>query len=98
VAISLGGIMYYVYILTNKNNHVIYTGVTNDLQRRVAEHKTHLKQGFTNKYNVTKLVYYEITSSVISAIEREKQIKSWSRIKKNRLVQSMNPVWTELSI
>ena len=74
---------YYVYILTNKSNNVLYTGVTNDLIRRVYEHKHHLdNNSFTAKYNVTKLVYFEETSDVKAAIEREKQIKSWSRIKK----------------
>ena len=71
---------YFVYILTNKNNNVLYTGVTNNLVKRVYEHKNHLDKGsFTDKYNVTKLIYFEQTSDVKSAIEREKQIKSWKR-------------------
>jgi len=73
---------YYVYILTNKSNSVLYTGVTNNLIRRVYEHQSHLVKGFTDKYNVTKLVYFEQTESVESAILREKQIKAGSRKKK----------------
>ena len=88
---------YYVYILANKMNTVIYTGVTNDLLRRVYEHKMHLDQNsFTAKYDVTRLVFYEVTQNVRSAIEREKQIKSWSRAKKNTLVETMNPEWEDL--
>jgi len=85
---------YYVYILANRTNKVIYTGVTNDLLRRVYEHKLHLdKTSFTAQYNVEKLVYFEETSSSREAIEREKQIKSWSRKKKNILIESKNPTW-----
>ena len=88
---------YYVYILTNKYGTVLYTGVTKDLVKRVYEHKNHLdKDSFTAKYNVTKLVYYEQTSDVKSAIEREKQIKSWSRDKKTSLIFEMNPKWVDL--
>ena len=88
---------YYVYILTNKNNSVLYTGVTNDLIRRVYEHRQHFDQnGFTAKYNVTKLVFFQETSDVKAAIEREKQIKSWSRIKKFFLVREMNPTMEDL--
>ena len=72
----------YVYLLTNKINTVIYTGVTSDLKKRVWEHRNHLAEGFTNKYKTTKLIYYEICTSVISALEREKQIKAGSRQKK----------------
>ena len=83
---------YYVYILTNKNRNVLYTGVTNDLIRRVCEHRNHLdKESFTAKYNVTKLIYFEETSDVRAAIEREKQIKGWSRMKKFFLVKEKNP-------
>ena len=71
--------MYYVYILTNWNNKVMYVGVTNDLERRLYEHKNKLADGFTKKYNVTKLVYFDYTNDVKSAIEREKQIKGWTR-------------------
>ncbi len=89
--------MYYVYILTNKNNNVMYVGVTNNLLRRLYEHKNHLIEGFTKKYNVTKLVYYEESPDVLSANAREKQLKGWSRIKKNELVESENPEWNDLS-
>jgi putative endonuclease len=90
-------VYYYVYILTNKNHTVLYTGVTNDLIRRVYEHKNHLdKDGFTAKYKVTKLVYFEQTSDVRAAIEREKQIKSWSRDRKIALIFEFNPSWNDL--
>ena len=83
---------YYVYILTNKNKNVLYTGMTNDLIRRVYEHKQHFdKNSFTSKYNVTNLVYFEETTDVNAAIEREKQIKSWSRMKKFFLIKEKNP-------
>ena len=88
---------YYVYILTNKNKNVVYTGVTNDLIRRVYEHKNHLdKDSFTAKYKVTELVYFEATGDVRAALEREKQIKSWKRARKDMLVESMNPEWKDL--
>ena len=88
---------YYVYILANKLNTVIYTGVTRDLIRRVYEHRHHLDpNSFTAKHNVTRLVFYEATTDVRAAIEREKQIKSWNRARKNRLVESMNPQWQDL--
>lgn len=87
---------YYVYIMTNKNNTVIYTGVTNDLRRRVFEHKEKVVEGFTRKYNVVKLVYYEVFRSAIDAISREKQIKGGSRAKKKALVDTMNPGWKDL--
>ena len=88
---------YYVYFLTNWNNKVLYVGVTNNLKRRVYEHKEGLIEGFTKKYNVRKLVYFEETDDVLAAIEREKQIKKWRREKKNRLVESKNPLWKDLS-
>ena len=88
---------FYVYILANVNNRVIYTGVTNDLVRRVYEHKHHLdKNSFTARYNVDKLVYYEETASSRAAIEREKQIKDWSRKKKNKLIENINPNWQDI--
>jgi putative endonuclease len=87
---------YFVYILTNKRNNVLYTGVTNDLQRRVYEHRKKLVPGFTKKYNVYKLVYYEETGSVEAAIQREKQIKGGSRQKKIDMIQGMNPQWRDL--
>ena len=88
---------YYVYMLTNKSNSVLYTGVTNDLIRRVYEHKTKAAPGsFTSKYNVNKLVYYDVTTDAIAAIEREKQIKSWNRKRKNALIEQKNPHWHDL--
>ena len=89
--------MYYVYILTNKYNTVVYIGVTNNLERRLYEHKNHLVDGFTTRYNLNKLVYFETTSDVSSAIEREKQIKGWKRDRKNALIESVNPKWNDLS-
>ena len=88
---------YYVYILTNWKGNVMYIGVTNDLERRLYEHKHELIEGFTKKYHVHKLVYYEETSDARAAIEREKQLKNWSRGKKNALVETMNPQWEDLS-
>ena len=88
---------YYVYILTNWNDQVMYIGVTNDLQRRLYEHRHHLVEGFTSKYNVHKLVYFEQTTDVKSAIEREKQLKGWRRERKNELVETINPAWKDLS-
>ena len=89
--------MYYVYMLTNATGTVLYTGVTNDLIRRVYEHKTNADpNGFTAKYAVHKLVYFEQTSSSYEAISREKQIKGWRRKKKNQLVEAANPKWEEL--
>ena len=83
---------YYVYILTNKSHTVLYTGVTRDLIKRVYEHKMHADpNSFTAKYSVTKLVYYEYTSDVRVALEREKQIKSWKRKQKDLLIDTMNP-------
>ena len=88
---------YYVYILINQNHTVLYTGVTSDLIRRVYEHKNHLDQNsFTSKYNVTRLVYFEETSDVKSAIEREKQIKSWKRERKIELILQSNPRMIDL--
>ena len=88
---------YYVYLLINWNNRVIYTGITNDLKRRIYEHKNKMIDGFTKKYNLNKLVYFEETPDVISAIAREKEIKKWRREKKNKLVVEMNPDWEDLS-
>lgn len=89
---------YYVYILTNARNAVLYTGVTNDLARRVYEHKnkTNATDSFTAKFNVNKLVYYEATTSIVAAIQREKQIKAGSRKKRVALVASFNPEWNDL--
>lgn len=88
---------YYVYIMSSTSNYTIYTGVTNNLVRRVYEHRTGADpDGFTTKYAVKKLVYYESTHDVLSAIEREKQIKSWSRKEKNTLIAGINPAWRDL--
>ena len=88
---------YYVDILSNLTGTTVYVGVTRDLVRRIYEHKNHLDKGsFTDKYDVTRLVYFEITSDVRAAIEREKQIKGWNRARKNKLVASKNPKWEDL--
>jgi putative endonuclease len=87
---------YFVYIMTN-TSRTLYTGVTNDLQRRVYEHKHKLVPGFTSRYNITELVYFEETKDVHAAIEREKEIKGWRRAKKSQLIASANPKWTDLS-
>jgi putative endonuclease len=84
--------------MTNKNNTVIYTGMTNDLQRRVYEHKRKLVEGFTKRYNITKLVYYEQSSDINEVIRREKQIKGWLRRKKIALIESENPAWEDLGL
>ena len=89
---------YFVYILTNKTNKVFYIGVTNNLERRMYEHKNKLIEGFTKKYNLTKLVYYEETKDVESAIAREKQLKNWHREWKINLVIGFNPEWKDLSV
>lgn len=88
---------YYVYILTNWNNKVLYTGVTNDILRRVTEHKMKTIDGFTKKYNINKLVYLEEFSFIKDAIVAEKKIKGWLRIKKIKLIESKNPQWKDLS-
>jgi putative endonuclease len=88
---------YFVYIMANDTNTVTYTGVTNDLLRRIYEHKNKLIKGFTAKYNINKLVYYEMGESIESCILREKQIKSWSRKAKVALINKMNPDWRDLS-
>jgi len=88
---------YYVYILANATNTVLYTGVTRDLMRRVYEHRKEMDpDSFTAKYHVHRLVYFEDTSDVRAAIEREKQIKGWNRARKNKLVQKKNPEWQDL--
>jgi putative endonuclease len=88
--------IYYVYILTNNHHTVFYTGVTNDLERRCYEHKHKVMRGFTQKYNVDKLVYFERFNYVNLAIEREKQIKGYSRVKKLALINQFNKDWEEL--
>jgi putative endonuclease len=87
---------YFVYIMTN-NSKTLYTGVTSNLRRRVAEHKSKVVPGFTRKYKIDKVVYFEVTSDVHSAIAREKQIKGWVRKKKIALIESVNPEWRDLS-
>ena len=87
---------YYVYMLTNYKKTVLYTGVTSDLTRRVWQHKNKAIEGFTNKYNVDKLVYYEYTENPTSAITREKSIKNLVRRKKDKLINDFNPAWEDL--
>jgi len=82
---------YYVYIITNKYNTTLYIGVTNNIIRRIYEHKNKLAEGFSKKYNLNKLIYYEITDSIDSAILREKQLKNYSRAKKELLIEKFNP-------
>ncbi|OGZ78578.1 MAG: hypothetical protein A2528_01915 [Candidatus Staskawiczbacteria bacterium RIFOXYD2_FULL_37_9] len=88
--------IYYVYILASKQNGTLYVGVTDNLQRRIYEHKNNSVKGFTQKYNIHNLVYYEETNDINIAIEREKQIKSWSRNKKLVLIEKDNPTWNDL--
>ena len=88
---------YYIYILTNKTNKVLYIGVTNDLKRRIYEHKNKLVDGFTKKYNLTKLVYFEITENINEALNREKQLKNWRREWKINIINDFNPDWMDLS-
>ena len=87
---------FYVYILTS-NSGTLYIGITNNLQRRVWEHKNKIAAGFTNKYNINRLVYYETFGEAKSAIAREKQLKGWTRKKKLNLIESMNPKWIDFS-
>ncbi len=87
----------FVYIMTNKSNRVLYTGVTMDLYRRVWEHQHHALPGFTSRYNCTKLVFIEGYGDLMLAIEREKQIKNYSRARKVRLIEAKNPTWRDLS-
>jgi putative endonuclease len=94
--VSLNEKQYYVYIMTNKYNNVLYTGVTNDLQRRVIEHRTGKGGEFTHKYKLCKLVYFEVGDSIESAIFREKEIKAGSKNKKLELINKINPSWEDL--
>lgn len=89
---------YYVYLMTNWNHRVMYVGVTNDLIRRIHEHKNKLMEGFTSRYNVNRLVYFENTGDIHAALAREKEIKRWRREKKNMLVQISNPDWRDISV
>ena len=88
---------YFLYMMASESG-VLYSGVTNDLERRVYQHKMELIEGFTKKYKCKKLVYFEVCSDIKSVIEREKQIKRWSRAKKTRLIEKNNPEWNDLSI
>ena len=89
--------MYYVYIMASATNYTVYIGVTNNLIRRVYEHKNHADtESFTSVYDVNKLVYFEQTTDVYAALEREKQLKGWRRSKKNKLIETMNPKWRDL--
>ncbi len=87
---------YFVYILTNRTNTVLYTGVTRNLERRLDEHQGHAVEGFTSRYKAHHLVYYETTSDIRVALEREKQIKGWTRAKKIALIETTNPEWRDL--
>ena len=88
--------LYFVYILTNSHHNVLYTGITNDLERRCLEHKNKKVKGFTSKYNLDRLIYFEEFEYVNSAIAREKQIKAYSRVKKDKLIDAFNPEWEDL--
>ncbi len=96
VVIKGGMKEYYVYILASKKNGVLYIGVTNSLDRRISEHKHNVNKGFTWKYNVKRLVYYETYTCIKDAITREKQLKKWNRAWKIRLIEEMNPEWKDL--
>ncbi|MBI5206848.1 MAG: GIY-YIG nuclease family protein [Candidatus Firestonebacteria bacterium] len=87
---------YYVYIIASKSR-TIYIGVTDNLERRVYEHKHKIIPGFTSKYNINRLVYYEQTNDILVAIKREKELKGWIRIRKIALIESINPIWQDLS-
>ncbi|VAX23503.1 Excinuclease ABC, C subunit-like [hydrothermal vent metagenome] len=89
--------VFYIYIMTNPGDTVLYTGMTNDLARRVTEHKSKVVEGFTKTYNITKLIYFERFSRAMEAARRERQIKGWLRKKKISLVESVNPKWADLS-
>ena len=86
-----------VYILTNKNKTTLYVGVTRNLQRRIAEHKLHINEGFSKRYNLELLVYYEVFERLDAAVKREKQLKKWRREWKESLINDLNPTWTDLS-
>ncbi len=88
---------YYVYINTNATFTVLYVGMTNNLEYRSSQHRNHIFEGFTNKYNVTRLVYFEETRDAQAAIAREKELKQWTRAKKIALIESVNPDWRDLS-
>ena len=87
---------YYIYILANKRNGTLYVGVTNNLERRMSEHQQNLVEGFTKKYHVHHLIYYETTNNINAALQREKQLKKWNRNWKLELIEKSNPVWQEM--
>ena len=87
---------YYVYIIANKKDGTIYIGVTSNLIKRIEEHKNKVIEGFSEKYNLSKLVYYESTNSIEVAIQREKKLKKWNRVWKNKLIEEKNPEWKDL--
>lgn len=87
---------YYVYIITNRKNGVLYIGVTNNLQRRIYEHKNKLVDGFSKKYNLTNLVYHESTNQIENALDYEKRLKKWNPLWKIRLIEEKNPQWNDL--
>ena len=88
---------HYVYLMSNESNTTLYVGVTNNLQRRIYEHRNHLDKGsFTDRYNIEKLVFFETADDPYHAIEREKQIKGWNRKRKEKLIESINPAWRDL--
>jgi len=89
--------LFFVYILSTKNNKVLYIGVTNDLKLRIEQHRNHVNSGFTSMYNVEKLVYFELFDFVKDAIRREKQLKEWRREWKNILIEKENPQWRDLT-
>ena len=93
-----GSRVYYVYILTNRSHAPLYVGVTNDLVRRVYEHRNRLAKSYASKYNITMLMYYETTNNVESAIAREKQLKGWLKKRKIALIESVNPNWKDLAM
>ncbi|HOH38202.1 MAG TPA: GIY-YIG nuclease family protein [Spirochaetota bacterium] len=88
--------IYYIYMIANRNNNVLYIGVTNNLKRRVFEHREKLVEGFSSKYNCCKLVWYEQTNNIESAIQKEKQMKKWKREYKSNIINEMNPQWNDL--
>jgi len=89
---------YYVYMITNWRNEVLYTGVTNDLTRRIHEHREKKVPGFSSRYNLSKLVFFESSPDIYAAIAREKEIKGWIRKKKNALIETTNPNWNNLAV
>jgi putative endonuclease len=94
--LSMSNYNYYVYIISNFNNKVLYIGVTNDLKRRIYEHKNKSIKGFSSKYNINKLIYFEQFNDINEAIQREKQLKKWNRSWKDELIKKLNPKWNDL--